>query len=175
MKNGTIVIMILAACGVSILPVPPAVAQDNLCGPFEACVKITYPSDKGPASVEPEPLKVTKDVRENAGMMAFVIVAENGKDTRIEFECQSASGTSDCRTPAVANGNPQWLVKVKANGMPHPVRIGHPLDKCDEYDANNKEVDLNKWKEENCTYKYSVQDEDGVHELLDPNMIMEPK
>lgn len=173
MKNGTIAIMILVACGVSVLAVRPAVAQENLCGPFEACVKITYPSDKGPASVEPDPLEVRKDVRNDAGMMAFVIVAENGKDTRIEFECQSTNGTSDCRTPAVANGNPQWLVKVKANGMPHPVRIGASLEKCDEYDDEKNDKDA--WMKENCTYKYSVQDEDGVHKLLDPNMIMEPK
>lgn len=139
-------------------------------------IEITYPDDSGKPKADPGCLHVKRPKGNGAVMVKFVVRPENGKDTKIEFTrgnaLESEGTASDCRTPLPPKGGkPQCVVSVKGNGSPHSINIAEDLETCDR-ECDLGETDCMK---QHCRYKYSVQDAAGDHDLLDPEIITDPR
>lgn len=131
-------------------------------------IEISYPADSGKASANPDCLHVKRPGGSGAVIVTFKVNRENGKDTKIEFTQGTAS---DCRTPLPPKGGrPQCVVTVPADGGSHAINIAEDQGECDS-ECEPGEIDCMK---DHCSYKYSVQDVAGNHELLDPEVITDP-
>lgn len=153
-------------------------------------IEITYPDDSGKPKADPDCLHVKRPKGNGAVMVNFVVRPENGKDTKIEFTqanavesegaalesqgtaLQSERTASNCRTPMPPKGGkPQCVVNVTGTGSPRSISIAEVLETCDR-ECDVGETDCIK---QHCSYKYSVQDVAGEHDLLDPEVITDPR